>query len=47
MDGKILIHVRFRALCIQVWFGIVHNLAIIMLLRTSLIERFIRDLFVS
>lgn len=47
MDGKILLHVCFAALCVQIWFGIVPNLAVSMLFSIPFIDRLISVIFPS
>lgn len=44
---KILIHVWFGALCVQIWLRIVSNLAVDVLFGTSFINRFFRQVFSS
>lgn len=41
MEEKILFYVRLGDLRARVWFGIIHNLAVDMLLHTSFIDNFI------
>lgn len=45
MNGKILLHVHFRAICVLVWLGIVPDLAIDILLGTLPINRYIWCIF--
>lgn len=47
MNGKMLLHVGFCALFVQVWFSIFFYLAIDFLLGTSTINRFIHSIFPS
>lgn len=49
MDSKILphLHLRFGTLCVRVWFSIIRNIAVDMLLDTWFIDRIILGIFPS
>lgn len=44
MEGTILLHVRLGDLYVQVGFGIIHNLAVKLLLGTSFTDCFTREI---
>lgn len=47
LDGTILLFVKIGELRVRVWFGIVKNLAVDILLGTSFIDRYIQGIFLS
>lgn len=47
MHGKILLYIQFGALIVRIWFGIVPNLAVDILLSSSFIDRIFCGIFLS
>lgn len=45
VEGVILLHVQLGDLRVRVWFGVVKNLAVSVLLGTSFIDRFVTGIF--
>lgn len=46
-DSEVLINTNFGVQCARIWFGVVLNIAIEMLLGTSFFDHFIQGIFLS